>query len=280
MISVARASSTRRRPGPRRRAALQRLGELVAQRTRLYSGPGGSRSRAGWALLSWSRWRPSTDVTERPWPTSSCITTPTRRSPRRCASRFGIKQLAWKSVRDPQHHAQARPDAADRRLSQDAGDAGRRRHLLRHPADHAGDREARLPKPPLAAGRPGGRGAGARHVDRPQHLLVGGRRGDGRDRRPAARGLQEGPQRVLRPPVRPRAAQGRAADGARADLCPARRSPSRCCATAGRSCWAPCPAWPIARSTIRCGSCRSAWASGARRRRSTGCPRSSTGRSA
>ena len=98
---------------------------------------------------------------------------------------FGIKQARLEVGRDPQHHAQARPDAADRRLSQDAGDADRRRHLLRHPAHHAGDREARCPTPPLL---PKGREGEARahhHVDRPQHLLARRRRGHGPDRRQA-----------------------------------------------------------------------------------------------
>src|SRR6516165_9424384 len=34
-------------------------------------------------------------------------------------------------------HAAPRSDAADRRLSPHTGDAGRRRHLLRHPMHHA-----------------------------------------------------------------------------------------------------------------------------------------------
>ena len=43
---------------------------------------------------------------------------------------------------------------------------------------------------------------------------------------------------------------------------PSWRWPRRCCATAGRSCWAPRRAWPTARSTIRCGSCRSGMGAG------------------
>src|SRR5476651_2803308 len=59
--------------------------------------------------------------------------------------------------RDPEHHAEARPDAADRRLSKDAGAADRRRHLLRYAAHDAGDREAlaREASPARGAGRRG-----------------------------------------------------------------------------------------------------------------------------
>ena len=140
--------------------------------------------------------------------------------------------------------------------------------------------EQALRQAAAAAGRPGGRGAGARNVDRPQHLLVGGRRGDGRDRRPAARGLQEGPQRILRPAVRRRSAQGRAAGRARADLRPAvaRRADAarRPAVPAGRR------AQPGRLRALQSGVVP-AGAHGrraTRRRRSTGCPRSSTGRSA
>ena len=83
--------------------------------------------------------------------------------------------------------------------------------------------DKRLPAPALAAQGPRGRGAGARHVDRPQHLLAGRRRGHepDPDRGQVRRDLQEGPQRILRPVVRSRAAARGAAGGARPDLCPA-----------------------------------------------------------
>ena len=204
---------------------------------------------------------------------------PTRRSPRRCASRFGIKQLAWKSVLIP--NIMPKPD-----LMPLTG-GYRKTPVLQVGADIYCDTqlimleiEKRAPKPPLLPVGAGGRGAGAGDVDRPQHLLVGGRRGDGRDRRPAARGVQEGPH-ASSPAARSTASGSRPRSRWRASRpMPSSRSPSRCCATAGRSCSAPCRAWPIARSTIRCGSCRSAWARATRRRRSTGCPRSSNGRSA
>ncbi len=172
--------------------------------------------------------------------------------------------------RDPEHDAEARPDAADRRLSQDSGDAGRRRHLLRHAAHHAGDREARARAAAAAQGQ-GRRCAGAGDVDRPQHLLGGGRRRHGGAGRQAAGSLSQGPQRVLGPLVRPCRAQGRGADGAAADLRAARHCGSRCWPTAGPICWATRPVWPIARSTIPSGSSRSGWGAERRCRRSTGC---------
>src|SRR5579871_3913451 len=46
--------------------------------------------------------------------------------------------------RDPEHDAQAGFDAHDRRLSQDSGDADRRRHFLRY-ADHPARVGAALP---------------------------------------------------------------------------------------------------------------------------------------
>ena len=192
---------------------------------------------------------------------------------------FGIKQLAWKSVVIP--NIMPKPD-----LMPLTG-GYRKTPVLQVGADIYCDTqlimleiERRCPKPPLAAGRPGGRGAGARDVDRPQHLLVGGRRGDGRDRRPAARGLQEGPQRLLRPAVRRRPAQGGAAVRARADLRPAgaRRADAarRPAVPAGRR------AEPGRLRALQSGvvPAGAAWARATRRRRSTGCPRSSNGPSA
>src|SRR5580658_2478984 len=46
---------------------------------------------------------------------------------------LGLKGLAWASVEIPV----IMPDGADRGLSQDAGSANRRRHLLRQSTDHA-----------------------------------------------------------------------------------------------------------------------------------------------
>ena len=129
---------------------------------------------------------PASERQERSWPTSSCITTPTRRSPRRCASRFGIKQLAWKSVMIP--NIMPKPD-----LMPLTG-GYRKTPVMQVGADIYCDTqlimleiERRAAEAAVAAGRPGGRGAGARDVGRPQHLLVRGRRGDGRDRRRGCR---------------------------------------------------------------------------------------------
>ena len=50
---------------------------------------------------------------------------------------FGLKKIAVDLGPDHADHAAPRSDADDRRLSPHAGDADRRRHLLRHPMHHA-----------------------------------------------------------------------------------------------------------------------------------------------
>ena len=140
--------------------------------------------------------------------------------------------------------------------------------------------EKRAPKPPLLpVGQEGEARALAMWIDRnifwPAVGVVMGAIGD---KLPEA--FKKDRSEFSGRAVRCRQAQGRAADGARADLCPARDRRADAARRPAVTCWAPCRAWPTARSTIRCGSCRCAWARATRRRRSTGCPRSSTGRSA
>ena len=121
--------------------------------------------------------------------------------------------------------------------------------------------EKRAPAPPLLPkGQEGEARALAMWVDRNIFWSAVGVV-MGADRRQAARGLQEGPQRILRPPVRRRAGSRRAALPLARDQTYAQLSLAE--DDAGRrpalSCWAPRPAWPTARSTIRCGSSRSGW---------------------
>ena len=66
-------------------------------------------------------------------------------------------------------------------------------------------------------------------------------------------------------------AEGRRADGAAADLRPARAGRADAGRRSAPIFWAMRRAWPTARSTIRCGSSRNGWAAASRCRRSTGC---------
>src|SRR6516165_8565081 len=67
---------------------------------------------------------------------------------------LGLKGLAWASVELSRHHAETESDGADGRLSQDAGSADWRGHLLRQPVDHARTR-APVPHSELLSRRAG-----------------------------------------------------------------------------------------------------------------------------
>ena len=118
---------------------------------------------------------------------------------------FGIKQLAWKSVDDPEHDAKARPDAADRRLSPDSGAAGRRRHLLRHASSScSSSRSARRSRRCCRPAKPARRGRLPSGSTAPSSgPAVGMVMGAMGDKLPAA--FREGSQRLLRALVRRRA---------------------------------------------------------------------------
>jgi len=65
---------------------------------------------------------------------------------------FGLKGLAWASVELPQIMPKPNLTAADGWLSQDAGSADWRGHLLRQPIDHARTRTP-VPHSELLSGR-------------------------------------------------------------------------------------------------------------------------------
>ena len=192
---------------------------------------------------------------------------------------LGLKQAAWKSVDIP--NVMPKPDLMP------LSGGYRKTPVMQIGADIYCDTQLimleldkRLPTPAfLPKGREGEARAITMWVDRNIFgPAVGVVMSQIADRGQVRRDLQEGPQRILRPLVRSRTAARGIAGDARPDLCPAVAGRGRCSATAASSCWAPNPAWPIARSTIRCGSSRAS--SATRPRRSTGCPRSSPGRSA
>ena len=113
---------------------------------------------------------------------------------------LGLKGLAWAIGRDPRHHAETRSDGADRRLSQDARAANRRRHLLRQSTDHA-RAGAPISEPELLSGR-SRRGGCACVVGGKDDVQPGGRNRFRQEAGRVARGVSRRPRQILRPKYR------------------------------------------------------------------------------
>ena len=115
---------------------------------------------------------------------------------------------------DPRDHAETGSHAADRRLSQDAGDADRRGHLLRH-AVHPARAGAALSGAEFLSRHRRRHGQRAVVLSRPHDVLADRRHGVRAQSARAAGGLRRGPHQDDGPRARSRPAQERGADAAR-----------------------------------------------------------------